>query len=99
MHAIKLKITEFIDDWQPGWVECHFNDAWGKEHIIREKAPVVSGEYLAADSLYPGDGFAAFELLGTRKDENGRLFFTDTRGKPWSIETIESLFQFYILED
>ncbi len=33
MQAIKLIITEFIDDWLPGWVECYFTDSWGIETI------------------------------------------------------------------
>jgi len=37
MFGIKVKITKFVDDWQPGWVECEFTDGFGKLHIFNEK--------------------------------------------------------------
>ena len=59
MKALKIKIRKFIDDHQPGFVECTFIDAWNKEHIIHEKVPVVSTENLNEDSIYPSEGAIA----------------------------------------
>jgi hypothetical protein len=46
LKAIKIKITSFIDDHQPGFVECKFRDAWDKEHIAQDKASTVTEKYL-----------------------------------------------------
>lgn len=99
MHAIKLKITEFIDDWLPGWVECKFTDAWGKEHTIHEKVPIVTKDDLDAKSNYPREGLVAFEFVRKWNDEKGRTIFSVSTARPWGVETIEGLLQFDILED
>lgn len=98
MSAIKIKITKYISDDQPGFVECTFDDAWNKVHIVEDKVPIVTEKYLDANSDYPQDGVVACEILKESKDEEGRTIFTvDT--SPWGINTIEGLTKFDILKE
>lgn len=99
MKAIRIKITSFIDDHQPGYVECKFTDAWNVEHTVHEKVPIVTDKWLNGNSEYPQDGDIAFEVVRTWIDEKGRTIFTVNIGKPWGVETINGLREFDILEE
>ena len=99
MIAIKVKITEFISNDQPGFVKCLFFDAWSKEHIVHEKIPVVTEKYLDENSDYPQSGVVACEIIKVWIDNNNRQLFTVTTEKPWDIETVEELNKFDLLEE
>lgn len=98
MKAIKIEITKFISDDQPGFVECRFYDALNKEHIVREKVPVVAERFLDANSAYPRDGIIACEIVREWKDANGKTIFTVDTTKPWTVDTIEGVTQFDLFE-
>lgn len=98
MKAIKIKIVSFISNDQPGWVECKFIDAWNKEHTIHDKVPIVTDQYLDEKSDYPQDGVVACELIKKWIDQNGRTIITVTTDKPWSVDTVEGLNEFDLLE-
>jgi hypothetical protein len=99
MKAIKIRITSFISDDQPGLVECKLNDVYNKEHIIREKVPVVTLIDLDANSKYPQDGVIACEIIKQWVDKGERTILTVTTVKPWAVETIEGLSEFDIFEE
>ena len=99
MKAIRIKITIFISDDQPGFVECKFNDAWNKEHTVQDKVPILTEKYLDANSEYPQDGVIACEIIKQRVDNNNRTVFAVTTEKPWSVDTIDGLTEFDILEE
>jgi uncharacterized protein YodC (DUF2158 family) len=99
MRFIRMKITSFISDDQPGFVECKFYDAWNKEHTVQEKIPVVTEKYLHENSKYPQDGEIACEIIKEWKDKDERIIFTVTTEKPWEINTNEGLTEFDILEE
>lgn len=99
MKAIKILITSFIDDHQPGFVECKFYDALNKEHIVQDKVPIVTDKYLDANSEYPQDGIIACEIVKQWDDENGKTIFTVTTSKPWGVDTIEGLTEFNLFEE
>ena len=99
MKAIKIKITCFISDHQPGFVEGRFNDAWNKEHVVQDKVPVLTSEDLDANSAYPQDGVIGCEIIKQWTDKDQRLIFTVTTEKPWSVDTIDGLTEFDILEE
>jgi hypothetical protein len=99
MLAIKISITKFISDDQPGFVECKFNDAWNKEHIVQDKVPIVTEKNLNANSEYPQDGVIACELMKEWKDANGRNIFTVNTAKPWGVDTINGLTEFDLLQE
>ncbi len=65
MKAIRIKITSFISDDNPGFVECKFYDASNKEHIVQDKVPIVTDKYLDANSEYPQDGIVSFPKTST----------------------------------
>jgi hypothetical protein len=46
MAGLKVTIARFVDEHQPGFVECTFADASGVTHSIIEKVPVISAEDL-----------------------------------------------------
>ena len=56
MPGLKVTIARFVDDHQPGFVECTFLDASGTTHSIIEKVPVISAEHLWSDSENPRAG-------------------------------------------
>lgn len=97
MPSIKISIDKFISDHQPGFVECSFTDAWGKQHIVHEKVPVVTDQDLDANSHYPQEGVIACEVLKKWEDKDGRIIFTVDTVKPWDIDTIEGLQRFDLL--
>jgi hypothetical protein len=99
MTAIKIKITSFISDDQPGFVECKFNDAWNNEYIVHEKVPVISELELDENSKYPLDGQIDCEVLKRWEDERGRAIITVSTRKPCAIETVEGLTEFDILPE
>lgn len=94
MNAIKIKITKFITDDQPGFVECTFADAWGRQHTIQDKVPIVTDKFLDAPSDYPQDGIVACEIIREWEDKDGRTIFTVTTAKPWGVDTIDGVKQF-----
>jgi hypothetical protein len=99
MHNLLVTIRRYIDDSQPGWVECNFRDAWGHEHRFREKVPVVSVESLDASSTYPRPGIIACEITVRWKDESGRDLFKISTEKPWGCESIDGATSFDVLPD
>lgn len=99
MNAIKIVITRFISDHYPGFVECKFNDAWNKEHIIHEKVPVITLKDLDATSEYPQEGVIACEILKQWTDNDKGKIFTVTTEKPWGVYTTDDLTEFDILAE
>ncbi|MCS3798755.1 hypothetical protein [Niastella sp. OAS944] len=98
MPSIKISIDKSISDHQPGFVECSFTDAWGKQHIVQEKIPVVADKYLDANSHYPQEGGIDCEVLKKWEDQEGRIIVTVDTVKPWDIDRIEGVQQFDLLE-
>ena len=98
MPAVKVTIDKFISDDQPGFVECSFTDAWGKQHIVHDKVPIFTDQYLDARSKYPQNGVIACEIVKELKDKDGRLVFTVDTARPWGVDTIEGLTRFDLLE-
>jgi hypothetical protein len=99
LKAIRIKITSFISDDQPGFVECKFNDAWNKGHTVQDKVPIVTEKYLDANSDYPQDGIIACEIIKQWVDADGRKIVTVSTEKPWAVDTIDGLKEFDILEE
>jgi hypothetical protein len=83
MPNVRVTIEAFIDEYQPGIVECSLQDVHGKVWKFIEKVPVVSLEDLWSDSEYPRTGAVECKVL--RRDP-------DSRGLPTiTIQTIESV--------
>ena len=99
MKALKIIITSFIDDHQPGFVECKFFDVCGKEHIVQDKVPIVTEKDLDANSEYPQDGVIVCEILKAWHDSNGQKILTIDTSKPWGVGTSEGLTEFDVFEE
>jgi hypothetical protein len=67
--SVRAEIVRYTDDRQTGMVECRLTDASGRVWSFGEKVPVVTDEYLDADSQYPCFGSIACTVLG--RDEAG----------------------------
>jgi hypothetical protein len=93
MLAIKVGITRFVDDHQPGFVECSLIDAHGKEHLFIEKVPVVALDDLDANSVYPAAGVIGCEVLESTADTTTDIITVSTE-RPWWIESTEGLLVF-----
>jgi hypothetical protein len=97
MRFISVQITAFVDDHQPGFVECGLTDAQGQVHRFIEKAPVVSRENLWSDSDYPRPGLIGCEVEAEWTDEAGRALAKVSTELPWHIESVDGVHQFTLL--
>ena len=98
MIGVRVDITGFVDDGQPGWVECKLVDAQGQEHYFIEKVPVVSLEDLKASSSYPQVGLIACEVI-ERKFVDGREIAIVTTERPWAVESVKGDADFSVFSD
>lgn len=96
MPGLTVSITRFVDGSQPGWVECEFVDAAGRHHVLRDKVPIFTTEWLDGDSTYPHAGVAACEVLATWRDDDGREMARITIARPFDIESIDGVSEFVI---
>ncbi len=97
MIAVRVTITRFVDDSQPGWVECKLVDAWGREWSFIEKEPVVSLVALDASSNYPQPGVIGCLIVERKQDADGREVVTINTEKPWAIESTTGEHQFDVM--
>ena len=94
--ALVARATRFVDDAQPGWVECEVTDANGDVHRFREKVPVVTSEDLNASTVYPYQVTLACEIRGQRLSSAGLAAVEVDTSKPWGIESTEGTTRFLI---
>jgi hypothetical protein len=84
--AVRVEIRRLVDESNPGVVECWLTDAEGREWSFVEKVPVVTAEYLDAQSHYPCEGIIAGRVIGRGTDaEGGEVVVIDTV-EPWGVE-------------
>jgi hypothetical protein len=96
MIGVQVTITRFVDEAQPGWVECKLTDIHGQTWIFVEKAPMVSKTPLDARSAYPQPGIIACEIFLTWLDIMGRDVVTIDTSAPWGIKSTSGKTQFDI---
>ena len=97
MISVSVEISRFIDDHQPGFVECRFLDACGELHTFTEKGPVVSTQNLSASSQYPCPGNIACEVVSEFMDSEGRSLVRIDTERPFSIESTSGETKFVVL--
>ena len=98
MLGVKVEISRYIDNSQPGWVECMFIDAWGNPHSFVEKVPIVTSENLDASSSYPQSGIIACQVV-EKRDANGREVVKIETDTPWHVESKAGESCFDVLPD
>ena len=87
MTAVAIQIESFIDEHQPGFVECHLVDAQDQLHVFVEKVPVVSSKDLWSNSMYPQPGSIDCEVEAEWVDSQGRSLVKVNTCRPWSVES------------
>jgi hypothetical protein len=92
-----INIVRYVDDSQPGWVECEFADAQRRRHLLIEKVPIVTAEDLRADSDYPRPGTVRCEILRRYHNEKGRELVCITTDRPLCIDSTEGASEFTVL--
>ena len=97
MPSIAVEIVRFVDEHQPGFVECQFQDAHGQQHVVVEKVPVVTKENLWTNSRYPRPGTIACTLERAYQDHSGRSLVTVSTELPWHIESSTGQTKFELL--
>ena len=97
MTVISIQIERFIDDHQPGFVECRLVDANGQSHMFIEKLPIVTSANLWADSSYPQAGTIACEIESESIDAAGRKLVQVSTERPWAVESTEGVSRFFVL--
>jgi hypothetical protein len=98
LMELAVQIVRFVDDYQPGIVECEFNDADGRRHTLRDKAPIFTTELLDVHSKYPQPGTARCTALRVWHDSLGRELTTISTAEPFCIDSIEGLSEFVVLQ-
>lgn len=97
MTEISVQIERFVDEHQPGFVECRLVDADGRSHQFIEKLPIVTSANLWSDSSYPQAGTIACEIESESIDAAGRRLVQVSTERPWSVESTEGISRFLVL--
>ena len=96
MPAVAVRITRFVDDHFPGFVECELVDAAGLSHIFVEKIPVVTTEELRPCSCYPCAGVIECQVLAQWGDTDGVWYSRIDTSKPWGVESSAGVTEFVV---
>ncbi len=97
--GLRIEIRRFVDDDFPGWVECAFTDAHGREWVFIEKVPVISAEALAAASSYPRPGIVDCEVIARQAGSGGQDVVVIDTARPWGIEATTGETRFEVRSD
>jgi hypothetical protein len=98
MPCLRVSIVRFVDEHQPGFVECEFTDATGTVHTLVDKVPIFSLDDLWSDSVYPQPGLARCEVLGQSQDSLAHTLARVTIARPDGLESSRGLSEFVVLE-
>jgi hypothetical protein len=96
---VRAQITRWVDDSNPGFVECRFTDRYAHEWVFVEKLPVVTGADLWSGSEFPKPAFIACEIVSHGRDEVGRETYAVNTEKPWCIAASDGTTSFHVFAD
>ncbi len=99
MPCVRITITRFVNDSFPGFVEGQLTDAHGRMWTFVDKGPVLTNDYLDANSPYPLPGVIACEVVTTRREPDGREVVTIDTERPWHVETAAGETRFDVRPD
>lgn len=97
IHQLAVQIARFVDDHQPGFVACEFEDAEGVIQTLVDKIPMFTNDFLDADSRYPQPSSAPCIVLARWRDATGRHLVRISTEKPCCIETANGISEFTVL--
>ncbi len=90
---LKIKFTNFDFEWQPGFWEGEFFDAFGKRHVIIDKIPIIFENF--DEKNLPREGFLIPGKIKEIKDERV-LFSTED---PYYITSKEGQTEFVVFKN
>jgi hypothetical protein len=100
MLAVDISIVRWVDDYQPGIVECQLTDRFGKVWCFIEKLPVVSMDNtLSATSSYPQAGVIACAVTKLGPDAAGREVVAIDTSAPWGVQAVDGTTCFQVFAD
>jgi len=89
---LPIRITKYLgDDPQPGIVECEFEDADGRTHVIVDKVLIFVDRLLSEQDSYPLPGSVQCEALAEWRSADGRDL-----ARIRTLETMEGLSEFVV---
>ncbi|HKO14310.1 MAG TPA: hypothetical protein VJV22_20235 [Acidobacteriaceae bacterium] len=94
MPSLRVQIVRFVDEHQPGFVECQFRDADGQMHSIIDKLPCFTSADLWSDSEYPQPGEVECRVLGVPADGTVKI----TLAQPEAVEATDGRSEFVVAE-
>jgi hypothetical protein len=97
MPELIVEIVRFVDETQPGVVECVMTDAWGADHVFIDKVPIFTTAGLTECSSYPQCGTIACGVLRRWHEHDGREIVTVDTSDSWHVESTEGQTQFDVL--
>jgi hypothetical protein len=96
MPHLLVSIVRFVDETQPGIVECEFIDGFQQMHTLIDKVPIFSKHVLWSDSSYPQPGVARCQILEEFRDTSGRELARITIMRPDGLETVDGETEFIV---
>jgi hypothetical protein len=92
---LRVEITRYVDDYQPGIVQCEFTDAAGQRQVIIGKLPMFTCADLGFSSCYPQPGSVQCEILSRQRSDIGEELVCITIGE----ETVDGRTEFVVLAE
>jgi len=99
MASVQVTISRFVDEYQPGIVECWLEDVYGRRWKFIEKIPYVSAEDLWTESEYPRPGAIACTVLRRTADNSRRYVVTVDTSKPYFVESVDGCTVFEVFAE
>jgi hypothetical protein len=99
MVSIRVRISRWLDDGFPGFVECVLVDASRRRHLFVEKAPCVTLENISATSPYPLDGEIRATIVERRLLDDGRELVVVKTDAPDGVESTEGTTRFEVFSE
>lgn len=96
MRTLSIHIVRFVNESQPGWLECEFLDANGRKHTLIDKVPVFLCEDLDRSSQYPRPGTVRCEVISQWRDNDGRELARISTARPDGVDSTEGLSEFVV---
>jgi hypothetical protein len=88
MVFLKIKITKYISNDFPGFIECSFTDAFNKQWKIIDKIPVLTTKNIDKNNNFPIEEKIEVEAEKESIDKNGNKLITININKPYGLKTI-----------
>jgi 2-amino-4-hydroxy-6-hydroxymethyldihydropteridine diphosphokinase len=95
--SLPVKIVRFVDDSQPGWVECEFTDVDDRTHTVVDKVPIFTSDRIDANTKLPLHGTVECEIVAKLRDALGNELLKINLERPLGLSSKEGLTEFLVL--